>query len=122
MVTAPLREHDKSFLLCDFRSTHICQGNLFPTSWCYLRRGFRVAVPRFNHELPALRRKGSFSWSMIIHAVGITLMLTAAHWLPQGHLEQPKLQVVTLYTPQIETAPVPKVVPPPPQLLAKLSP
>lgn len=81
-----------------------------------------MAVPRFNHELPKLRRQGSFSWSLIIHAIFITLMLTAARWLPQGHIERRQLIATTLYAPPIETAPVPKVIPPAPQVLAKLSP
>lgn len=81
-----------------------------------------MAVPHFNHELPALRRKGSFSWSLGIHAAGIALLLTAAHWLPEAHILRRQTEVVPIYVPPVESAPVPKIVPPPPQVLAKLSP
>ena len=81
-----------------------------------------MAVPSFNHELPALRRKGSFSWSLSIHAAGIALLLTAAHWMPEAHIQRRQSEAVPLYVPPAESAPVPEIVPPPPQVLAKLSP
>lgn len=81
-----------------------------------------VTAPCFNYELPAARRKGTFASSLVLHAVGLMLLVGMFRWLPSPRFESTQAQVTPLYVPSVETPPAPKITPPPPKLLAKLSP
>jgi TonB family protein len=79
-------------------------------------------VPRFNYELPSARRKDTFAWSLALHAAGIFALIGLFKWLQSPHVEQRQSQVTLLYTPNLETPPAEKIVPPPPKVLAKFTP
>ena len=81
-----------------------------------------MTVPRFNYELPATRRKDTFIWSVGLHVVGVVVLLGLFKWLPSPQIEHRQSQVTLLYTPPVETPQVEKIVPPPPKVLAKLTP
>ncbi len=82
-----------------------------------------MTVPQFNYEVRPARRKGTFTTSLALHAVGLTLLLTIVRWIPSPQVVDQRSQAMPLYVPPIETvSPAPKIVPPPPKLLAKLSP
>jgi TonB family protein len=88
---------------------------------------FKVAVPRFHHELPAARRKGAFAWSLFLHAAGIVFVVGMVRWLPAPRVEYRESRITPLYAPQvearqIETPPVKKIALPAPKVLAKLNP
>lgn len=82
-----------------------------------------MTVPQFNYELPSARRKAKFLWSLGLHVVGVGLLLAAYRWLPSPHIEATQSRLTPLYVPEPEQAPpVEKIVPPPPKVLAKLTP
>jgi len=81
-----------------------------------------VTVPQFNYELPSARRKARFAWSLALHVVGVLLLLAAYRWLPSPHIENAQSKVTPLYVPNVDTPPVEKITPPPPKVLAKLTP
>jgi TonB family protein len=55
--------------------------------------------------------------------VGLILLVGVFHWLPSPRSEPLNSQVTPLYMPAVETPPTPpEIVPPPPKLLARLSP
>lgn len=81
-----------------------------------------MTVPRFNYELPAARRKGVFTSSLVLHAVGVVVLVGMFQWLPSPRIEPQRSQVTQLYVPNVDTPPAPKITPPPPKLLAKLTP
>jgi len=82
-----------------------------------------VAVPQFQYELPPARRKARFAWSAAVHAVAIVLLVNAAKWLPAAHIQPRRAsQVTLLYSPPVVSTPVPKIIPPSPTVLAKLTP
>ncbi|HKD12914.1 MAG TPA: energy transducer TonB [Candidatus Angelobacter sp.] len=81
-----------------------------------------MTVPRFNYELPSARRKDTFVWSVGLHAVGVVALVAAFKWLPSPHIEHSQTQLTPVYAPTLENPPVQKIVPPPPKVLAKLTP
>ncbi|MBZ5522597.1 MAG: energy transducer TonB [Acidobacteriia bacterium] len=82
-----------------------------------------MAVPRFNHELPAARRQGFFAWSVVIHVVGGIVLVGLGKWLPTAHIVQHNQEANLVYTPLVETPPPPpRIVPPPPAVLARMTP
>jgi TonB family protein len=81
-----------------------------------------VTAPCFNYELPAARRKGIFTSSLALHVVGVIVLVGLFQWLPSPRVENRRSQVTELYAPSVETPPAPKITPPPPKLLAKLTP
>ena len=81
-----------------------------------------MTVPRFNYELPTARRKDTFFWSVALHAVGVVVLIGLFQWLPSPREEHRQSQATLLYTPPVETPPVEKIVPPPPKVLAKITP
>lgn len=82
-----------------------------------------MTVPRFNYELPVARRKGTFVSSLVLHTVGVVLLVGMFRWLPAPRIENRRSQVTELYVPNVETPPpAPKITPPPPKELAKLTP
>lgn len=81
-----------------------------------------MTVPNFNYELPSARRKGKFAWSVGLHLVGVVLLVGAYRWLPSPQIEKTQSQLTPLYVPDVEAPPVQKIVPPPPKVLARLTP
>lgn len=81
-----------------------------------------MTVPHFNYELSPARRKGTFAWSLGLHAVGVVLLIGAFRWLPSPQIERQQSQLTPIYVPNLENPPVQKIVPPPPKVLAKLTP
>jgi TonB family protein len=86
-----------------------------------------MAVPRFHHELPALRRKGAFAWSLFLHVAGIVFVVAMVRWMPAPRVQQQQSRMTPLFAPQIEARqvelpPVKKITLPPPKVLAKLTP
>lgn len=81
-----------------------------------------MTVPKFNYELPSSRRKAKFVWSLGLHVVGVALLLAAYRWLPSPHIENAPSKLTAVYIPEVEPPPVEKIVPPPPKVLAKLTP
>src|SRR5437016_6087487 len=86
-----------------------------------------MAVPRFHHELPALRRKGAFAWSLFLHGAGIVLDMAIVRWMPTPRIQDQQSRMTPLYTPQIEAhqvavPPARKIILPPPKVLANLTP
>jgi TonB family protein len=78
-----------------------------------------VRVPRLNYELPSSRRGEKFAWSIALHAVGIFLLLKLAPMFSGPRVQPVERSLVTpIYTPQ----PAPKIVAPPPQVMARLQP
>ena len=82
-----------------------------------------MAVLLFNHELPPARRKNAFSWSVVLHGIGIVALATMAQWLPTPHIERQETKVTPLYVPATPPPPpVEKIAPPPPKIVARLEP
>ena len=78
-----------------------------------------MAVPRFNHELPAARRQGFFVWSVVIHVVGGMVLIGLGKWLPSAHIVQHTQEANLIYTPLEAPPPPPHIVPPAPAVLAQ---
>ncbi len=80
-----------------------------------------MSVPRFSHELPASGRKDAFALSVVLHGVGVVLIVTLVQWLPAPRIESRTSSVTPLYAPRIDAPQAPKIVLPPPKVLAKLN-
>lgn len=83
-----------------------------------------ATAPYFNYELAPARRKSTFATSVVLHAAGLVLLVGLFRWLPAPRIEKQHAQLTPLFMPAVETPPEPKpkITPPPPQLLAKLTP
>ncbi len=85
--------------------------------------GRRIAViaraPRLNYELPPRRMEEKLAWSIALHAMAIFLFLKLAPMFSEPRVQPVERSLVTpIYTPQ----PAPKIVAPPPQVMARLQP
>lgn len=76
-------------------------------------------VPRLNYELPPRRMEEKLAWSIALHAVGIFLLLQLVPMF-SGPRVQPveRSRVTPIYVPR----PTPKILAPPPQVMARLKP
>src|SRR5438552_1258625 len=80
-----------------------------------------LKAPCFRYELPP-RRWDRLGVSIVAHTVALIVLVQLAGWLPKAHEQRVLTQVTPLYVPKPQLSHPPKILPPPPRVLAKLQP